>query len=177
MFQASAFRYGLLAAYPKSANVPSLQATSCKDLPDTKGLLHRRHCALRTLMAEARAPLAGATCRHTRDDLRNPVGSRTGVSDHRCRTPCLLEGVLHPPLPQQGGVDLHHDSGRSVAEIDGEEFEVASGHFMGFPTPCVAHDLPSVFTERVAIPSNGPPNTPMTSTDPSADTTTLRRIV
>jgi len=32
-------------------------------------------------------------------------------------------------------------SGRGVAEIDGEEFEVAAGDFMGFPTPGVAHHL------------------------------------
>lgn len=32
-------------------------------------------------------------------------------------------------------------SGRGVAEIDGEEFEVSSGDFMGFPTPSVAHHL------------------------------------
>lgn len=32
-------------------------------------------------------------------------------------------------------------SGRGVAEIDGEEFEVGSGDFMGFPTPSVAHHL------------------------------------
>ena len=32
-------------------------------------------------------------------------------------------------------------SGRGVAEIDGEEFEVAAGDFMGFPTPSVAHHL------------------------------------
>jgi uncharacterized cupin superfamily protein len=32
-------------------------------------------------------------------------------------------------------------SGRGIAEIDGEEFEVAAGDFMGFPTPSVAHHL------------------------------------
>ena len=32
-------------------------------------------------------------------------------------------------------------SGRGVAEIDGEEFEVAAGDFVGFPTPSVAHHL------------------------------------
>lgn len=32
-------------------------------------------------------------------------------------------------------------SGRGLAEIDGEEFEVAAGDFMGFPTPGVAHHL------------------------------------
>jgi uncharacterized cupin superfamily protein len=32
-------------------------------------------------------------------------------------------------------------SGRGTAEIDGEEFEVSAGDFMGFPTPSVAHHL------------------------------------
>ena len=32
-------------------------------------------------------------------------------------------------------------SGRGVAEIDGEEYEVGAGDFMGFPTPGVAHHL------------------------------------
>jgi uncharacterized cupin superfamily protein len=32
-------------------------------------------------------------------------------------------------------------SGRGIAEIDDEEFEVAAGDFMGFPTPSVAHHL------------------------------------
>jgi uncharacterized cupin superfamily protein len=32
-------------------------------------------------------------------------------------------------------------SGRGVAEIDGGEFEVEAGDFMGFPTPGVAHHL------------------------------------
>lgn len=32
-------------------------------------------------------------------------------------------------------------SGRGVAEIDGTEYEVGPGDFMGFPTPSVAHHL------------------------------------
>lgn len=35
-------------------------------------------------------------------------------------------------------------SGRGMAEIDGEEFEVGSGDFMGFPTPSVAHHLRNI---------------------------------
>jgi uncharacterized cupin superfamily protein len=38
-------------------------------------------------------------------------------------------------------------SGRGVAEIDGEEFEVAAGDFMGFPTPGVAHHLRNPYDE------------------------------
>jgi uncharacterized cupin superfamily protein len=32
-------------------------------------------------------------------------------------------------------------SGRGIAEIDGDEFQVSAGDFMGFPTPSVAHHL------------------------------------
>lgn len=32
-------------------------------------------------------------------------------------------------------------SGRAIAEIDGGEYEVGPGDFMGFPTPSVAHHL------------------------------------
>lgn len=32
-------------------------------------------------------------------------------------------------------------SGRGIAEIDGEEYEVGAGDFMGFPAPQVAHHL------------------------------------
>jgi uncharacterized cupin superfamily protein len=32
-------------------------------------------------------------------------------------------------------------SGRGIAEIDSEEFEAATGDFMGFPTPSVPHHL------------------------------------
>lgn len=38
-------------------------------------------------------------------------------------------------------------SGRAVAEIDGEEYEVSAGDFMGFPTPGVAHHLRNPYDE------------------------------
>ena len=38
-------------------------------------------------------------------------------------------------------------SGRGMAEIDGEEFVVGPGDFMGFPTPSVAHHLKNVGDE------------------------------
>jgi len=40
-------------------------------------------------------------------------------------------------------------SGRGVVEIDGEEFEVAAGDFMGFPTPSVAHHLRNPHDENL----------------------------
>jgi uncharacterized cupin superfamily protein len=38
-------------------------------------------------------------------------------------------------------------SGRGIAEIDDEVFEVAAGDFMGFPTPSVAHHLRNPYEE------------------------------
>lgn len=38
-------------------------------------------------------------------------------------------------------------SGQGIAEIDGEEFEVGAGDFMGFPTPSVAHHLRNPYGE------------------------------
>ena len=40
-------------------------------------------------------------------------------------------------------------AGRGVAEIDEEEFEVAAGDFMAFPTPSVAHHLRNPFAEEL----------------------------
>lgn len=40
-------------------------------------------------------------------------------------------------------------SGRGIAEIDGEEFEVGAGDFMGFPTPSVAHHLSNPYDEAL----------------------------
>ena len=40
-------------------------------------------------------------------------------------------------------------SGRGVTDIDDEEFEVAAGDFMGFPTPSVAHHLRNPYDEEL----------------------------
>jgi uncharacterized cupin superfamily protein len=46
-------------------------------------------------------------------------------------------------------------SGRGVAEIDGEEFEVSAGDFMGFPTPSVAHHLRNPYDEELVYLMGG----------------------
>lgn len=46
-------------------------------------------------------------------------------------------------------------SGRGVAEVDGKEYEVASGDFLGFPTPDVAHHLRNPFAEDLVYLSGG----------------------
>ncbi|MDX2215012.1 MAG: cupin domain-containing protein [Oculatellaceae cyanobacterium bins.114] len=46
-------------------------------------------------------------------------------------------------------------SGRGIAEIDGAEFEVGSGDFMGFPTPSVAHHLRNIGDEDLVYLAGG----------------------
>ena len=46
-------------------------------------------------------------------------------------------------------------TGKGIAEIDGEEFEVGAGDFMGFPTPSVAHHLRNPFTEDLVYLMGG----------------------
>ena len=38
-------------------------------------------------------------------------------------------------------------SGRGIAEIDGEEIEIAAGAFMAFPTPSIPHHLKNPFDQ------------------------------
>jgi uncharacterized cupin superfamily protein len=42
-----------------------------------------------------------------------------------------------------------------LKQIDGEEFEVGSGDFMGFPTPSVAHHLKNVGDEDLVYLTGG----------------------
>lgn len=46
-------------------------------------------------------------------------------------------------------------SGRGVAEIGGEEFEVGAGDFMGFPAPQVAHHLRNPYGEDLVYLMGG----------------------
>ena len=67
-----------------------------------------------------------------------PGLSRVGVS--RVRLPAGKESfVYHSHYREEEWIYVL--SGRGVAEIDGEEFEVGPGDFMGFPAPQVAHHL------------------------------------
>ncbi len=77
--------------------------------------------------------------------LSSLVGlSRVGVS--RVRVPPAKESfVYHSHHREEEWIYVL--SGRGVAEIDGEEFEVAAGDFMGFPAPQVAHHLRNPYDE------------------------------
>lgn len=46
-------------------------------------------------------------------------------------------------------------SGRAVVEIEDQEYEVAAGDFIGFPTPSVAHHLRNPFDEDVSYLCGG----------------------
>ena len=72
--------------------------------------------------------------------------SRTGVS-----WVCIPAGkesfVYHSHYREEEWIYIISDHG--VVEIDGEEFEVAAGDFMGFPTPPVAHHLRNPHDEEL----------------------------
>ena len=70
--------------------------------------------------------------------------SRVGVN--RVRVPGGKESfVYHSHYGEEEWIYIL--SGRGIAEIDGEEYEVAAGDFMGFPTPAVAHHLRNPYDE------------------------------
>lgn len=70
--------------------------------------------------------------------------SRTGVN--RVRIPGGKESfIYHSHYREEEWIYIL--SGRGVAEIDGEEYEVGAGDFMGFPAPGVAHHLRNPFEE------------------------------
>jgi uncharacterized cupin superfamily protein len=70
--------------------------------------------------------------------------ARTGVN--RVRVPPGKESfIYHSHHREEEWIFVV--SGRAVAEIDGEEYEVSSGDFMGFPTPGVAHHLRNPYDE------------------------------
>ena len=69
---------------------------------------------------------------------------RTGVS--LVRIPAGKESfIYHSHYREEEWIYII--SGRGVAEIDDEEYEVAAGDFMGFPTPSVAHHLRNPYNE------------------------------
>src|SRR5262249_37788424 len=78
--------------------------------------------------------------------------TRTGVSIVRV-PPGKESFVYHSHRHEEEWVYVL--SGRGVAEIDGEDHEVAAGDFMGFPTPSVAHHLRNPFDEDLVYLMGG----------------------
>ena len=72
--------------------------------------------------------------------------SRTGVS--LVRIPAGKESFVYHSH-QREEEWIYVISGRGVAEINDEEFEVAADDFMGFPTPSVAHHLRNPYDEEL----------------------------
>ena len=55
-------------------------------------------------------------------------------------------------------------SGRAVVEIDGSDYDLREGDFVGFPTPSVAHQLRNPFEEELRYLCGGE-NLPMEIAD------------
>ncbi|MGZ5131294.1 MAG: cupin domain-containing protein [Caldimonas sp.] len=78
--------------------------------------------------------------------------SRTGVSLGRLA-----------PGKESFAYHLHHLeeewlyilSGRALASIDGNDYELAAGDFVAFPTPSVAHNLANPFDEELVYLMGG----------------------
>ncbi|MGL5943886.1 MAG: cupin domain-containing protein [Waterburya sp.] len=68
-----------------------------------------------------------------------------------------------PPGKESFIYHLHHReeewiyiiSGKGIAEIDEQEYEVSTGDFMGFPTPSVAHHLRNPYDEDLVYLMGG----------------------
>ena len=85
--------------------------------------------------------------------LARMVGlKRTGVSLARI-APGKESFVYHSHQTEEEWIYIL--SGRATARIDGVEYEVAAGDFMGFPTPSVAHHLTNNSTEELVYLMGG----------------------
>ena len=77
---------------------------------------------------------------------------RTGVNLGRI-PPGKESFVYH--LHYQEEESLNIISGKGIAEIDGKEYEVGPGDFMGFLAPSVAHHLRNPFSEDLVYLAGG----------------------
>ncbi|HYE28858.1 MAG TPA: cupin domain-containing protein [Allosphingosinicella sp.] len=77
---------------------------------------------------------------------------RTGVSLARI-PPGSESFVYHAHAREEEW--LYILSGRGTAEIDGSDYEVGPGDFMGFPTPSVAHHLRNTGEEELVYLMGG----------------------
>jgi uncharacterized cupin superfamily protein len=64
-------------------------------------------------------------------------------------------------------------SGRAVAQIDGDRYELSPGDFVAFPTPSVAHNLGNPYTEELVYLMGGENRTEEIADFPTLD----RRMV
>lgn len=85
------------------------------------------------------------------------LSERTGlerIGFHRVRVPPGKEAFIYHSHTVEEEF-LYILSGRGVAEIDGEEFEVGPGDFMGFATPSRPHHLRNPFDEELVYLMGG----------------------
>ncbi len=91
--------------------------------------------------------------------LSAPTGlSRTGVS--LARVPGEEEAFVYHFHHREEEEEEEEEwiyviSGRGVAAINGDEFEVGAGSFMGFPTPSVSHHLRNPYDEDLVYLMGG----------------------
>lgn len=78
--------------------------------------------------------------------MSSQVGlSRVGIS--LVRVPAGKESFVYHSQSREGWIYVL--SGRGVAEIDGREYEVGAGDFVGFPRPDTAHHLRNAREENL----------------------------
>lgn len=77
---------------------------------------------------------------------------RTGVNFAKV-TPGKESFVYHSHYCEEEWIYIL--SGKGIAEIDGEEFEVYPGDFMAFPTPSIAHHLKNAGDEDLVYLTGG----------------------
>ena len=86
-----------------------------------------------------------------------PLGDHTGLKRlgiHLVRVPPGKESyVYHRHFGEEEFIYIL--SGRGLAEIDDQEYEVGPGDFMGFPTPSVGHHMKNPFSEELVYLSGG----------------------
>jgi len=115
----------------------------------------------RTLLRAAEVSALEETGAHPWNPNSQLRGTRLGVPCGLKRTGVNLMKVA--PHKESFILHAHHLeeewvyvlSGRGIAEIDGKEYEVGPGDFMGFATPQVAHHLRNPFDEELVYLTGG----------------------
>lgn len=111
---------------------------------------------------------AADLARQPEESFRHPLNPNSEVRGHELGTPVGLKRlglalIKIAPGKESFAYHAHHGeeeflyvlSGRGIAEIGDEEFEVGPGDFLGFPTPSVGHHLRNPFTEELVYLTGG----------------------
>lgn len=102
------------------------------------------------------------------ESFTHPLNPRSEVRGHSLSDPTGLERLgVHliriAPGRESFAYHRHYGeeefiyvvSGRGIAEIDDQDYEVGPGDFMGFPTPSVGHHMRNPFSEELVYLSGG----------------------